>query len=103
MNWLSQMIHTPIDLRKQYPRSFDTRAQPNGVKAIVKHNNVKGNAARKLIIDALGNERMSSTELLSKIKKSRGGAFNRMLNLMADENLIKITRIGQRRFFEVTK
>jgi len=99
MNWLSQMIQTPIDLRKQYPSSYDTRAQPNGLVVMKEYNAVRGRIARGMILDALGNERLSSTELLTKIKKRNGGAFKRMLEIMVDEGSIAGEKIGQRCFW----
>ena len=73
MNWLSQMINTQIDLKKQYPASIELAKRRGNPNPIIKVNQDRGIKAREAILKALGNEKIGSTELFSRLGKVRGG------------------------------
>ena len=82
MNWVSEMLHKPIDLRRMYPRSYESMRTNKGMETIFEINNRRGKETRERILNALGDERMKSSELLKITGQTPGGAAKRMLEQM---------------------
>jgi hypothetical protein len=71
MNWLTQMIHTPIDLRRMYPAESCRRKQTDGTENLLEANNSRSKVARGAVIDALGDNTLTAVQLQKRIKGSR--------------------------------
>ena len=100
MNWVAEMLHKPIDLRRMYPRSYEAMRTSKGMETIFELNEKRGKAARDRILNALGDERMKSSEILKITGQTSGGAFKRMMEAMAKEGLITKTREGHLLYWE---
>ncbi len=64
MNWLSQMIHTEIDLTRMYPADQPRSRTPKVKTKVVDHAAVKrSNKVRARYLKALGNDRITAEQL----------------------------------------
>lgn len=86
MHWLSQMIHTQIDLRKQYPAE-SCRSKSNSNDPPI--TSPKGKATRAAILEALGDDRLTTVQLFKRIPAYRDShSLGRMLRTMEQDGQV---------------
>jgi hypothetical protein len=100
MNWVSEMLNKPIDLRRMYPRSYEAMRTSKGMETIFEINKKRGQAARDRILNALGDECMKTSDLLKITGQTSGGAFKRMIESMVKEGLVIKTTKGHLLYWE---
>lgn len=86
MNWLSQMFHTQIDLRKQYPAESCRSKSPDGEPDV---KNTQSKVTRSAILKALGDDKLTTAQLFKRIPAYRDKhSLGRMLRAMEKSNLV---------------
>lgn len=94
MNWLSQMIRTPIDLNKMYPAERPVQTT-NRIKNFEHSNAARSSRARTRYLDAMGDKTLTAEEIRRKLGGDVADAHTvrRMLSRLLKDELV--VRIGE--------
>lgn len=81
MNWLTQMLHTEIDLRKMYPAdiSMPKEKSAGGVDNLIKSRRERSNQARDIILEALEDKTLTASEVKDRLYDKRESKIIRRL------------------------
>lgn len=106
MNWLSQMIRTPIDLSKMYPAERPTLATGR-IKNFEHSNAARSSRIRNRYLDAIGDKTLTANEIRNNLGSEVADAHTvrKMLyRLLKDEMVVRIeTPNGKNVLWEVAK
>lgn len=71
MNWLSAMIHTPIDLRRMYPAEADRKKEKPGTENLTNSTYHRSKVVRDNVLAAMGNDKLTAQKLQKRIENCR--------------------------------
>ena len=97
MNWLSQMLHTQIDLRKMYPAE-KPRRNPN----LDKGAEARMVQARKPILNALKKRPLTTRQVMEATGRGDTSTTRRLLNILLEEGVITRSK-GRPALWQVRK
>ena len=95
MNWLSQMIVTPIDMEKMYPAERTTQQKISSSENLKVANEVRSSRARIRYLEAMGNKRMTAEQIRMKLggEVAEAHTVRRMMSRLLKDGIV--VRIGE--------